>query len=175
MKFVDRYFSTVHDAIKRVAPNNLYLGCRFHGRIDRSVVEVAAKYVDVIGYNIYDLPTGLLNPYKGLDKPFIVGEFGVTSDLGQTPWRGQIYSQEEGERLQGLEKWLADAYTHPQLVGAHFFQFRDQPLSGRPDGEATLRGFINGADTPHFDLVQMNRRLAYAMYKTRAAADRRME
>lgn len=170
LKFAERYFSTVHDAVKRVAPNNLYLGCRFHGHIDGALVAVAAKYCDVISYNIYgDDPSGRLNQYRNVvDKPFIVGEFGVTSDLGQMPWRGQIDTQEPSERLKPMENYLNHAFRHPSLVGAHFFQFRDQPLSGRGDGEATLRGFVNTADTPHFDLVQLNRRLAYNLYPIRA-------
>jgi hypothetical protein len=168
-KFAEKYFSTVRDAVKRVAPDNLYLGVRFHGHIDGGLMQIAAKYCDVISYNIYEPPNGRLNQYRGVvDKPFIVGEFGVTSDLGQMPWRGQIYSEEQGERLRPLENYLAQAFVHPALVGAHFFQFRDQPLTGRPDGEATLRGFINVADTPHFDLVQVNRRLAYNLYQMRS-------
>jgi hypothetical protein len=168
-KMAEKYFSTVRDAIKRVAPNNLYLGVRFHGHIDKSLIQIAAKYVDVISYNIYELPNGRLNQYRGVvDKPFIIGEFGITSDLGQMPWRGQIYTEEQGARLKPMETWLSQAFVHPSLVGAHFFQFRDQPLTGRADGEATLRGFLNVADTPHFDLVQLNRRYAYNLYRTRS-------
>ncbi len=169
MKFAEKYFSTARHAVKRVAPNNLYLGVRFHGHIDRSLIQIAAKHCDVISYNIYEEPNGRLNQYRGVvDKPFIVGEFGVTSDLGQMPWRGQIYTEAEGARLRPMENYLRQAFAHPALVGAHFFQFRDQPLTGRPDGEATLRGFLNTADTPHFDLVQRNRRLAYKLYETRS-------
>ena len=170
-KFAEKYFSTVRDAVKRVAPNNLYLGVRFNGHIDKSLIQIAAKYCDIISYNIYELPNGRLNQYRDVvDKPFIVGEFGVTSDLSQMPWRGQKYTEEEGARLNPLEDYLAQAFVHPALVGAHFFQFRDQPLTGRADGEATLRGFVNTADTPHFDLVQANRRIAYKLYETRRAA-----
>jgi hypothetical protein len=170
-KFAEKYFSTVRDAVKRVAPNNLYLGCRFNGHIDKSLIQIAARYCDVISYNIYEMPNGRLNQYRGVvDKPFIVGEFGVTSDLGQMPWRGQKYTEEEGARLRPFEDYLAQAFVHPALVGAHFFQFRDQPLTGRADGEATLRGFVNTADTPHFDLVQANRRIAYKLYETRSAS-----
>jgi len=63
-----------------------------------------------------------------------------------------------------MEVYVRQAIVHPLLVGAHYFQFRDQPISGRPDGEAVLRGFLNTADTPHFDLVQLNRRLGYSLY-----------
>ncbi len=169
LKFADKYFATARAAVKRVAPNNLYLGCRFHGHIDGALVKVAATYCDVISYNIYgDDPAGRLNQYRNVvDKAFIVGEFGVTSDLGQMPWRGQILSEEPTERLKPLEKYLKSAFVHPSLVGAHYFQFRDQPLTGRGDGEATLRGLVNTADTPHFDLIQLNRRLAYGLYEAR--------
>ena len=30
MQFAEKYFSTVRAAVKKVAPNNLYLGCRFN-------------------------------------------------------------------------------------------------------------------------------------------------
>lgn len=172
LKFADKYFSTVRDAVKRVAPNNLYLGCRFHGHIDGGLIKVAGKYCDVISYNIYDSdPTGRLNQYRGIvDKPFIVGEFGITSDLGQMPWRGQVATEEPTVRLHNLENYLQKAFVYPSLVGAHYFQLRDQPLTGRGDGEATLRGLVNSADTPHFDLVQLNRRLAYGLYAARGAS-----
>lgn len=171
LKMTEKYFVTVRAAVKRVAPDNLYLGCRFHGHIDRTVIEIAARHCDVIGYNIYERPSGRLNQYRGVvDAPFIVGEFGATSDLAQTPWRGQLQTQLPGERLVEIERWLAEGFAHPALVGAHFFQFRDQPLSARADGEATLRGFLAVADSPHFDLVQLNRRLAYRLYEIRGAA-----
>lgn len=129
----EKYFSTVRDAVKRVAPNNLYLGCRFHGHIDQSVVQVAAKYVDVIGYNIYEEPNGRLNQFRGaVDKPFIIGEFGVSSDLGQTPWRGQIYTQDEGERLLGLEKWLNQALLIRRSSARTSFSFATNPSPGAP-------------------------------------------
>lgn len=173
-KFIHKYFATCRDAVQRVAPNNLYLGCRFHGHIDRSIMTIAGQYCDVISYNWYDMPRSRFDQYLNVvDKPFLVGEFGVTSDLGQTPWRGKIFTEPDGDRLKSMEAWLNEGLAHPSLVGAHFFQFRDQPVSGRPDGEATLRGFLNVADAPHFDLVQLNRRIAYKMYETRSKATAR--
>ncbi|NIM50398.1 MAG: hypothetical protein GTN78_17015, partial [Gemmatimonadales bacterium] len=73
---------TVREEVKRVAPDNLYLGCRFHGHIDVDVIKIAARYCDVISYNVYGKHPGeRLNRYIGvIDRPFIVGEFGVGSD-----------------------------------------------------------------------------------------------
>ena len=169
LKFANHYFETVRKAVKSAAPNTLYLGCRFHGHIDTPVVQEAAKYCDVISYNVYDnTPGDRLNRFVGVvDKPFIVGEFGVSSDPLQTPFRGAQLSVDPNSRRAYLEKYLQNAFNQPLLVGVHFFQFRDQPLTGRTDGEATLRGFVDTTDTQHFDLIQANRRMAYPMYEKR--------
>ncbi|MGN6506210.1 MAG: hypothetical protein ACTHM6_11665, partial [Tepidisphaeraceae bacterium] len=167
MKFAERYFSTVRDAVKRVAPHQLYLGCRFNGHIDKPLVEMAAKYCDVISYNIYELPKARLNQYRAVvDKPFIVGEFGVGTDPVESPWRDPKHKDES--RVQLMRSWLKEGLADPLLVGAHFFQFQDQPIYGRADGEAQLRGFVDVTDTPHFDLVQLNRQIGYKLYEIRS-------
>jgi hypothetical protein len=168
LKFAEKYFAASRDAVKRVAPNNLYLGCRFHGHIDTAIVQLAAKYADVISYNVYEEPGSRLNRYiEPIDRPFIVGEFGIGSDIGQTPFRGDTLSEDPMARVRAMENWVRRAAVHPLVVGGHYFQFSDQPITGRADGEAVLRGFVNTADTPHFELVQANRQLGYNLYAMR--------
>ena len=172
MMFAERYFSVVGDAIKKSAPGKMYMGCRFHGHVDIAVVELASKYADLISYNIYDNPpTGRVNNYRSLDVPIMITEWGVESDRRQTPFRPSMEATMNPlERTQLLTRFVDAACKHPNVVGAHFFQYRDQPLSGRPDGEATLRGFVNVADTPSFELIQANRRVAYDLYEKRSKA-----
>ncbi|MGQ9729185.1 MAG: beta-galactosidase [Candidatus Fervidibacter sp.] len=166
MVFAERYFSTVRRIVKSVAPKNLYLGCRFHGHIDAALVELAWEYCDVISYNVYDNPPDRrVNQYLHLDIPILSSEWGVSSDPQQTPFRSSKgLSPDPRDRARNMERYFEIAVRHPMIVGAHFFQFRDQPLTGRPDGEAVLRGFLNVTDAPHFDLVQTNRRIAYELY-----------
>ncbi len=173
LRFCERYFSIVREEVKRVAPDNLYLGCRFHGHIDLDLIKIAARYCDVISYNVYGRqPGGRLNRYLGvIDKPFIVGEFGVGSDPRQTPFRGDELSVDPQERPRELTRYVERAFRHPLMVGAHFFQYRDQPITGRSDGEAVLRGFVNTTDTPHLELIQANRKAAYELYERRAASE----
>jgi hypothetical protein len=172
MMFAERYFTIVRDAVKAVAPNNMYLGVRFHGHVDVEIVKLAGTYADVISYNIYDNPPdGRVNQYAELDLPILSTEWGVGSDLQQTPFRGDDTEPSRPEdRIEKMVQYAEIAIRHPNMIGAHFFQYRDQPLSGRPDGEATLRGFVNIADTPNFELVQANRRLGYNLYRMRAEA-----
>ncbi len=169
MQFAEYYFSTVREEVKRVAPDNMYLGVRFHGHIDPAVVELCGRYADVVSYNIYDNPPqGRLNQYLHLDLPIISGEWGIRSNPLQTPFRGDDpISPNPRERADSFARYLEAGFRHPLLVGAHFFQFRDQPISGRPDGEAIPRGLVNITDTPHFDLISTNRRLAYDLYERR--------
>lgn len=173
MVFAERYFSTVRKVVKGVAPKNLYLGCRFHGHIDPALVQLAREYCDVISYNVYDNPPDRrVNQYRDLDIPILSSEWGINSDPQQTPLRSSRgLSPDPKQRARDMERYFEVAVRHPMIVGAHFFQFRDQPLTGRPDGEAVLRGFINVTDTPHFDLVQTNRRIAYDLYRKRFGND----
>jgi hypothetical protein len=171
-KFSDVYYQTCRDEVKRVAPNQLYLGCRFHGHKDPSQMQLAAQYCDVISYNIYDpTPDGRMNQYVGkIDKPVIIGEWGFESDYVQTPFRGDPEKDKNWtpqQRVDRLLSYTAHAFAHPLLVGAHFFQMRDQALTGRDDGEAVLRGFVNIADTPNYLLVEANRKTSRNMYSTR--------
>lgn len=172
MAFSEVYFSTVRRIVKEVAPNIMYLGSRFHGHIDREVMRLAGKYCDVISYNIYDNPpTKRVDQYQGLDLPIMSTEWGIGSDPQQTPFRGSgLGTPTPPERARQIEQYLEAALRHPNLVGAHFFQYRDQPLSGRPDGEATLRGIINITDTPNLELISATRRLAAKMYRLRSEA-----
>ena len=51
-KTAETYFRTVRDGIKAVAPNQLYLGCRF-AWVNDVVAKAAATYCDVVSYNLY--------------------------------------------------------------------------------------------------------------------------
>jgi hypothetical protein len=174
MRFGEKYFSTCKRLVKAVAPQHMYLGARLHSHIDRSLIELQTKYCDVISYNMYDVsPAGRMKQYDDIDFPFMITEWGIDNDSRQSPFRAtsvQVAIGVKGSRTARLTQFAEAAIVHPKIVGAHFFQYRDQPLSGRPDGEALLRGFVNGTDTPNFELVQANRRVAYDLYQKRDAA-----
>ena len=65
-KLAHQYFRVIREEVKRFAPNNLYLGCRFHGHIDNSLMAIAMEYVDVASYNIYQNPPNRSFQYKEL-------------------------------------------------------------------------------------------------------------
>ncbi|MBT5611582.1 MAG: beta-agarase [Lentisphaerae bacterium] len=73
-KTAETYFRTVREEVKRIAPEQLYLGCRFSNRNDRAV-RAAAVYCDVISFNRYTYSVERDRLPKGIDKPMIIGEF----------------------------------------------------------------------------------------------------
>jgi len=44
------------------------------------------------------------------------------------------------------------------VVGAHYFQLNDEPVTGRSDGENYNIGFINELDLPYREMVSSRRR-----------------
>jgi hypothetical protein len=49
---------------------------------------------------------------------------------------------------------LRDVAENPDFVGAHWFQYVDQPLTGRTlDGENGHVGFVTVTDQPYDELV----------------------
>lgn len=176
MKFGHRYFATCRKLVKEVAPHHMYMGARLHGHVDPTLIDVQTQYCDVISYNMYDpTPDQRMSQYEDIDFPFLITEWGIDSDPRQSPFRASKAEVSIGTKIPrrgAIERFTRDAIVHPKIVGIHFFQYRDQPLSGRPDGEALLRGFVNATDTPNFELIQVNRRFAYDLYETRAGANR---
>ena len=73
-RIAEEYFRHCRDAVKAVAPNNLYLGCRFAWVNDRGA-RAAADYCDVIGYNLYRDSVADFELPAGVDMPVIIGEF----------------------------------------------------------------------------------------------------
>ena len=168
---VHEYFKLCRQAVRETAPNHLYLGCRFAG-VNPEVVEIAAHYCDVLSYNIYRRSVADFRLPAGVDTPVIIGEFhfGAT-DRGQfSP--GLVRVKDQAERAAAYAGFVSDALRHPNIVGCHWFSYRDEPTTGRAlDGENYQNGFVDVADTPYTETVNAARDIGYKMYDIRAGAE----
>ena len=174
VKIAEQYFRVVRDSIKEVAPNKLYLGCRFDfhfypgeepGR--EWVVRVAAKYCDVISFNRYRFSAGTLAPPKGIDKPVIIGEFhfgALDRGMFHTGLRSVTDQAQRGEMYISYVK---SALENPYMIGTHWFQYGDQATTGRRDGENYQVGFIDICDTLYPETVKACRQIGYKLYEYR--------
>jgi hypothetical protein len=166
----ERYFETCRNAVKEVAPDNLYLGCRF-AWVNPLAVAAAAKYCDVVSYNIYRRSAADFKLPVDADVPLIIGEFHFGAlDRGMFH-TGLVAVADQAERADVYREYVRGVLRHPQFVGCHWFKYMDEPTTGRPlDEENYQIGFVDIADTPYPETIQASRDVGYAMYRYRLEA-----
>ncbi len=167
-KTAKSYFRIVREAIKSVAPHQLYLGCRF-AWVNELAAQAAADYCDVVSYNLYRREVADFQ-YPGGDKPLIIGEFhfgALDRGLFHT---GLVPVENQAARAQAYKDYVLGAVKHPQFVGTHWFQWKDEPTTGRVYDEENYQiGFLDVADTPYPEMIQVSRDVADQLYPLRLA------
>ena len=173
-EFCRAYFRACRNAVKAIAPNKLYLGCRLVGyRQASQILAAAGEFCDVVSVNgycnsIYNVQRDLLTA-NGFDKPLLHGEFHFGCvDRGMFS-AGLCPVGTQAERARSLTRFMQGALVHPNMVGAHWFQYRDQPLQGRGDGEAYEVGFVDVCDRAYPALTRAAREVGENMYTYRTA------
>jgi len=164
------YFRTVRDRLQAADPDHLYLGCRFAWRTQEAIA-AAEEFCDVVSFNIYERR---VDPARwaflaDLARPVIIGEFHVGAlDRGMFH-TGLVAATDQEERAAVYSEYLASVLDHPSLVGAHWFQWIDEPLTGRAlDGENYNIGFLTVTDTPYPEMVASARKIHREAYLRRA-------
>lgn len=162
----EHYFQVIREELKAVAPNQLYLGCRFAWVNDLAVC-AAAKSCDVISFNRYEFSVEKLSLPAGIDLPVIIGEFhfgALDRGLFHTGLRATA-SQED--RASKYTSYVQGALKNPRIVGTHWFQYQDQALTGRGDGENYQIGFLDICDNPYPETIQASRAIGAQLYPLR--------
>jgi hypothetical protein len=156
-RFAEAYFRTVAEALRRHDPDHLYLGSRFAWRTPEAV-EACAHWCDVVSFNLYKRSIaddhGEWTRFHPLGKPALIGEFHFGSTDRGLFWEGIVGAGRESERGPAYARYLRAVADNPDFVGAHWFQYIDEPLTGRTlDGENAHIGFVTVADLPYVDLA----------------------
>jgi len=166
-KTVDQYFRLCRDAVKTSAPDKLYLGSRFISTdaVRRVLFEASKQYCDVLTVNVYAHGTANLGAEGFPDMPVLLGEFHLgVLDRGMFSPGSVPTGVTQEERGMAYIRFVQGALVHPNIVGTHWFQFRDQPLTGRWDGEGYQVGFVDVADTPYTTFTRATREVGENMY-----------
>ncbi len=158
VKFCKKAFSDFLDMVirnvKKYDPNHLVLGIRFGGTPPDYLIEMARKF-DVYSLNVYAYrpnPAYLDKVAKLSGLPIIIGEYhfgaperGLASGLSQV--------KDQNNRGVAYIYYTENALSHQNVVGAHWFQWTDQPVTGRRDGENYNIGIVNIVDIPYKELT----------------------
>jgi hypothetical protein len=156
-RLADRYFDLTTTAIKASDPHHLVLGCRFAYVPPATVIDAAARHVDVMSFNCYGLDAdAAIEAYAVIGKPCLIGEFSfraADSGLPNTNGAGpQVATQ--AERAACFRNYVTMALRKPTLVGYHWFEHADQPAEGRFDGENSNYGTVTIDDRVYEELTR---------------------
>jgi len=147
------FLQTVKTTMKRYDPNHLNLGIRFGslGELDEDLLKICRSSFDVLSFNCYALKPDqkmLDRAFSVTGMPMIIGEYHFgTVDRGMAQSLWQVDSQQE--RGVAYRYYTESAYSHPALIGTAYFQWCDQDLTGRMDGENYNCGFVDVTDRPY--------------------------
>lgn len=159
--FADTYFKTISDSLKWHAPNQLLLGGRFAISTPEAVAS-CAQYCDVLSFNMYTLKPQDGYDFAalaGLDKPVLITEFNFGSSDRGPFWGGVTQVAKEEDRGPAYANFLKQALSEPSIVGVHWFQYLDQPVTGRLlDGENGHFGLVGVTDLPYQGFVETVRK-----------------
>jgi hypothetical protein len=149
-----RYLEVVNSAVRRHDPNHLHLGIRFGGTPPDDVVALARGF-DVYSMNKYRWapPKDFIDRCHAITRlPILIGEFHFGSpERGLAP--GLVQGMNQAERGVAYSYYVEHAAAHPAILGAHWYQWIDQPVTGRRDGENYNIGWIDVTDRPYPELV----------------------
>jgi len=166
----EKYFAVCEQAMRDLMPGVLYLGPRLSS-YNPEAVAVAAKHCDVVCFNIYSgLPTSRTADELATehDFPVVIGEFHFGAlDRGMFH-TGLRKAKDQDERAAKFSAYVRTAITSNWCVGTHWFQYRDQALTGRFDGENYNIGFVTITDTPHPEMRAAAREVHRDLYTRRA-------
>jgi hypothetical protein len=167
--FAREYFRVIREQMRRIDGDHLYLGCRFHVN-NPDVIAGAAEMTDVLSFNSYQPALAPASwAFLGqLDRPAIIGEFHFGAlDRGMFH-TGLQATGSQAERAAAFARYVQSVADHPNFVGAHWFQYTDQAITGRPrDGENYNIGFVNVVDTPYPEMVNAAREMHEGIYPRR--------
>ncbi len=169
--FATKYFQVIHDALEKKMPNHMYLGCRFAvWGVTPEVRKSAAKFVDVFSYNYYK--EGIGKKYweflEEVDMPTLIGEYHMGAPDSGLLHSGLVHAVNQKDRARMWEDYASSVIDNPYLVGCHWFQYLDSPLTGRAhDGENYNVGFVSATDIPYPHMIKKAKEINSALYTRR--------
>jgi len=166
------YYKTLYQMIKGIDPNHLYLGSWVsppQDWVNAADWRLMAPNCDVLGFDYYsprfhtDQMDALLNE---ANRPVIIGEFSFPPNYDGERGFGSysVPSESESDAGSDYAQYLADASASPFVVGVGWYQYQDDPASGRGHpaagtfpgpvyGDDFAFGMIDITDQPKYDLL----------------------
>lgn len=164
--FTEAYFMKSARAVQKHFPGHLFLGSRFNTWSPQAT-KAASKYCDVISFNLYRNSVASFNAETEVDRPFLISEFHFGSGSHGVWGRGLTPCADAANQAELYRAYVNEAVQHPNFVGAHWFTWSDQPVTGRYDGENFRVGLVSIIDRPYPELTESVQDVSRNMYSRR--------
>jgi hypothetical protein len=153
--FADTYFRIVAEAVRPTTSIIFtWAAASRCARPKRS--RRGAKYCDVVSFNVYreDLADEEWVRFHGPGKPALIGEFQFGSTHADYSGWGSLMSLPRSGAVLLMPPICARRWPTSDIVGTHWFQYVDEPLTGRLlDGESGHMVFVSVVDVPYAGLA----------------------
>ena len=170
----DRYFYVVSSALKKYAPNKLYLGARHAGAESSGILKAAGRYCDVVTINYYGAWTpdsGLMAQWSGwTGRPFIITEwYAMAYDSGLACTTGAGFRvQTQADRGSFYQNYALKLLQTKNCVGFHWFKYLDNDPAAIDRDASNIdgnKGIINISFQPYTELTDRMRAVNINAYR----------
>lgn len=167
--YADRLYAFIYRTVKTLDPNHLYFGFWIvpNWWVNAQDWRMIARHCDVIGYDNYAFTfadQSLQALMRQAGKPVLCGEFSFPPQYHGARGFGlydAAWATSDADAGRLYTQYLDAAARNPYCVGISWFQYRDEPLTGRgpghgPDlvyGEHYAFGLVDITDQPKWNLV----------------------
>lgn len=177
-----RYYSLMRDTIRRYDRSHLILGDRYCQYYNLEIAKSSAPYIDVASTNLgAEWNDGSISQFfldtlhRATGKPVIITEFYLCAMENRSGNRnssgGFPIVQTQAERATAFKKYVESVAALPFVIGAHWFQFTDEPAKGRGDGENYNMGLLDIHGKPYEELTEAAAGLDFGSLRVRSAAN----
>jgi len=160
----ERYYSLVHEIIRAYDRRGLILGERYQSFFYPEVARACGKHLDAASSNLsvaWDdgtFPRFYFETLHDLTgKPLLVTEFYMAAQENRSGNKNDstIFPtvRTQKERVAGFRATIETLAKVPFVLGADWFQYFDEPVHGRGDGENFNFGLVDIHDRPYETLV----------------------
>lgn len=173
-RMIDAYVRIPSLACRAVDPNHLNLGMRW-AWIASDDLLAGSDACDVFSMNCYDFQMNPETVKKAVDasgRPVLIGEFhfgAIDRGLLCGGLRGVPTQHDRGIAYR---YYVEQAAALPDVIGAHYFQWNDQPFLGRFDGENWQIGLVDVCHMPYPEFAAAARQTHQDLYAVAAGQQR---
>lgn len=158
------YFRVTTALVRKYDPNHLILGVRYRGAAPWQVVAASKDLTDAQSLNYY-VSDGKLDAamfrsiYELSGQPLLITEYSFHALDGRSGNRNTVgfpaQVRDQAARAEGYRQFTTRLARVPWVIGADWFQWMDEPASGRRgDGEDANFGVVDMDDQPYEQLVE---------------------